>query len=103
MALSHPADYRFLTKVPPGRSVVSPQTAVFTTRGWGVGVGDLLQGSCVRCEGRDDAEVYKHVRSAMELFFSEGQRQDILALLAAILHLGNICFEGARSPTPPGI
>lgn len=39
----------------------------------------------------------------MERFFSEHQRQDILKLLAAILHLGNIYFEGERSQTHPGI
>lgn len=32
----------------------------------------------------------------MELFFSENQRLDILKLLAAILHLGNVGFEGGR-------
>ncbi|CAF97644.1 unnamed protein product, partial [Tetraodon nigroviridis] len=65
LTLSDPGDYMFLTK-----------------------------GSCIQCEGRDDAAIYKHVRSAMELFFSESQCQEIFRLLAAILHLGNICFEG---------
>lgn len=39
----------------------------------------------------------------MELFFSERQRQDILQLLAAILHLGNVSFEGERSQTHAGL
>lgn len=65
--------------------------------------GNLLQGSCIQCEGRDDAGIYRHIRSAMELFFSESRRQDILKLLAAMLHLGNIGFEGEPSQTHPGI
>lgn len=53
-----------------------------------------LQGSCISCEGRNDAKDYLSIRSAMDLFFSEADCQDILKLLAAILHLGNISFEG---------
>uniref|UniRef100_A0A3Q3ELW0 Unconventional myosin-VIIa-like n=1 Tax=Labrus bergylta TaxID=56723 RepID=A0A3Q3ELW0_9LABR len=55
----------------------------------------LTKGGCIRCDGRDDAKDYTHIRSAMKILnFSESQCQEILKLLAAILHLGNICFEG---------
>lgn len=54
----------------------------------------VLQGGCISCEGRDDAKDYRSILSAMDLFFSKAERLDILKLLAAILHLGNVCFEG---------
>lgn len=38
----------------------------------------------------------------MELFFSDNQRRDILKLLAAILHLGNVHFQGERRQTHSG-
>uniref|UniRef100_A0A671VEU5 Myosin VIIBb n=1 Tax=Sparus aurata TaxID=8175 RepID=A0A671VEU5_SPAAU len=55
----------------------------------------LSKGNCIVCDGRDDAKDYQRVLSAMKtLTFSESQCQEILKLLATILHLGNICFEG---------
>uniref|UniRef100_A0A8C4DK70 Myosin VIIBb n=1 Tax=Dicentrarchus labrax TaxID=13489 RepID=A0A8C4DK70_DICLA len=55
----------------------------------------LTKGGCIVCGGRDDAKDYKRICSAMKILtFSESQCQDILKLLAAILHLGNVCFEG---------
>ncbi|XP_018532939.1 unconventional myosin-VIIa isoform X2 [Lates calcarifer] len=54
----------------------------------------LTKGNCIVCEGRDDAKDYIRIRSAMKILtFSEKQCQEILKLLAAILHLGNVCFE----------
>lgn len=54
-----------------------------------------LKGGCIVCEGRDDTQDFTRIRSAMKtLTFSESQFQEILRLLAAILHLGNIRFEG---------
>ncbi|KAM8850065.1 unconventional myosin-VIIa-like [Spinachia spinachia] len=54
----------------------------------------LSKGGTVECEARDDAKDYKIIRSAMKILtFSESQCQEILKLLAAILHLGNLCFE----------
>ncbi|CAJ1071655.1 unconventional myosin-VIIa-like [Xyrichtys novacula] len=54
----------------------------------------LTQGGCIICDSRNDAKDYKRIRSAMKILnFSEGQCQEILKLLAAILHLGNVCFE----------
>ncbi|TMS09760.1 Unconventional myosin-VIIa [Larimichthys crocea] len=55
----------------------------------------LNKGHCIRCDGRDDAKDYKRICLAMKILtFSEKECQDILKLLAAILHLGNVCFEG---------
>ncbi|CAK6952096.1 unconventional myosin-VIIb-like [Scomber scombrus] len=54
----------------------------------------LTKGDCIRCDGREDAKDYRHILSAMKILtFSESQCQEILKLLAAILHLGNVCFE----------
>ncbi|XP_029309255.1 LOW QUALITY PROTEIN: unconventional myosin-VIIb-like [Cottoperca gobio] len=54
----------------------------------------LSKGGCFSCEGRDDAKDYTRIRSAMKILtFSESQCQEILKLLAAILHLGNVCFQ----------
>uniref|UniRef100_A0A3B4TMB3 Unconventional myosin-VIIa-like n=1 Tax=Seriola dumerili TaxID=41447 RepID=A0A3B4TMB3_SERDU len=55
----------------------------------------LTKGNCIVCDGRDDAKDYSRIRSAMKILtFSENQCEEILKLLAAILHLGNVCFEG---------
>lgn len=99
LTLSDAGEYKFLTKVTGGNVQqlhVEPQHGRIYR-------GNLPQGSCIRCEGRDDAGMYRHIRSAMELFFSDIQHQDILKLLAAILHLGNVGFEGERSHAHPGI
>ncbi|XP_053186633.1 unconventional myosin-VIIb-like [Scomber japonicus] len=54
----------------------------------------LTKGDCIRCDGREDAKDYRHILSAMKILtFSDSQCQEILKLLAAILHLGNVCFE----------
>ena len=54
----------------------------------------MSQGGCILCEGRDDAEDYKSICSAMDFYFSEDECRGILQLLAAILHLGNVSFQG---------
>lgn len=55
----------------------------------------VFQGECTACEGRNDAKEYAHIRSAMKiLMFSDSEHWDISKLLAAILHLGNVEFEG---------
>ena len=47
------------------------------------------------CDGRDDAKDFARISSAMKvLTFRESQCSEIYKLLAAILHLGNISFEG---------
>ncbi|KAB5550675.1 hypothetical protein PHYPO_G00056580 [Pangasianodon hypophthalmus] len=54
----------------------------------------LTEGSCITCEGRDDAEDFNSIRTALKvLTFSDRECWDIFKLLAAILHLGNIKFE----------
>lgn len=54
----------------------------------------LIKGDCMECDGRNDAKDYKRIHSAMKILtFSESQCQDVLKLLAAILHLGNVSFE----------
>ncbi|XP_034411330.1 unconventional myosin-VIIa-like [Cyclopterus lumpus] len=54
----------------------------------------LSKGGSIACEGRNDAKDYKRICSAMKILtFSESQCQRIVKLLAAILHLGNICFQ----------
>uniref|UniRef100_A0A672UF03 Myosin VIIB n=1 Tax=Strigops habroptila TaxID=2489341 RepID=A0A672UF03_STRHB len=55
----------------------------------------LTMGNCTFCDGRNDAKDYAHIRSAMKILtFSDSEHWDISKLLAAILHLGNVEFEG---------
>lgn len=63
---------------------------------WGLlSIYAALQGDCTSCEGRNDAKEYAHICSAMKiLMFSDSEHWEINRLLAAILHLGNIEFEG---------
>ncbi|MED6273572.1 hypothetical protein CHARACLAT_007774 [Characodon lateralis] len=56
----------------------------------------LIKGDCIVCESRDDVKDFKRIRTAMKILtFSEQQFQEILKLLAAILHLGNVSFEAS--------
>uniref|UniRef100_A0A8C9ERF7 Myosin VIIB n=1 Tax=Pavo cristatus TaxID=9049 RepID=A0A8C9ERF7_PAVCR len=58
----------------------------------------LTVGNCTSCDSRNDAKEYAHIRSAMKiLMFSDSEHWDISKLLAAILHLGNVEFEGKLS------
>uniref|UniRef100_W5KB83 Si:ch73-194h10.2 n=1 Tax=Astyanax mexicanus TaxID=7994 RepID=W5KB83_ASTMX len=60
----------------------------------------LTMGKCTSCEGRDDIQEYAHFRSAMKILtFSENDSWEIHKLLAAILHLGNLDFEGENDLT----
>ncbi|CAL8309973.1 unnamed protein product [Lota lota] len=55
----------------------------------------LTMGKCTSCEGRDDVTEYTHFLSALKiLMFSDSDSWEISRLLAAILHLGNVKFEG---------
>ncbi|XP_059197185.1 unconventional myosin-VIIb [Centropristis striata] len=55
----------------------------------------LTMGKCTSCEGRDDVKEYAHFRSALKiLMFTDNDFWEISKLLAAILHLGNVDFEG---------
>lgn len=54
----------------------------------------FLQGKCITCEGRDDATEFSDIRSAMKvLLFSDEEIWDVMKLLAAVLHTGNINFR----------
>ncbi|KAM9797750.1 unconventional myosin-VIIb [Syngnathus typhle] len=55
----------------------------------------LTMGKCTSCEGRDDIKEYAHFRSALKiLMFSENDTWEVCKLLAAILHIGNVNFDG---------
>lgn len=54
----------------------------------------LTGGGCVKCDGRDDATEFADIRSAMKvLCFSDQEIWEILKLLAALLHAGNINYK----------
>uniref|UniRef100_A0A674CB98 Myosin VIIB n=1 Tax=Salmo trutta TaxID=8032 RepID=A0A674CB98_SALTR len=56
----------------------------------------LKRGDCIVCDGRDDAKDYTRIRTALKILtFTETQCWEILKLLAALLHLGNVSFEAA--------
>uniref|UniRef100_A0A0B7B7B9 Uncharacterized protein n=1 Tax=Arion vulgaris TaxID=1028688 RepID=A0A0B7B7B9_9EUPU len=56
--------------------------------------GYLTQGGSIVCDGRDDKKDYADIRSAMKvLMFSDGDVFEILKVLAALLHLGNIKYN----------
>ncbi|XP_053177675.1 unconventional myosin-VIIa [Scomber japonicus] len=55
----------------------------------------LTMGNCTSCEGRDDVKEYAHFRSALKvLMFTDNDSWEISKLLAAILHMGNVDFDG---------
>lgn len=55
----------------------------------------LFQGGSITCEGRDDAREFADIRSAMKvLMFSDSEVWEIMKVLSAILHLGNVKFKG---------
>lgn len=56
----------------------------------------LTGGKCITCEGRDDAAEFSDIRSAMKvLMFSDPEIWEILKVLSALLHLGNIKTKAA--------
>ncbi|KAG2439820.1 hypothetical protein HYH02_010454 [Chlamydomonas schloesseri] len=57
------------------------------------GFAYLARSSCVELPGQSNAEEYQHTRRAMShIGLSEAQQREVLALVAAVLHLGNIAF-----------
>lgn len=49
----------------------------------------------IYCDSRDDAKEWSTIKSACKvLMFSADELNDILRLLSAVLHLGNLKFEG---------
>ncbi|KAH8375739.1 hypothetical protein KR093_008372, partial [Drosophila rubida] len=54
----------------------------------------LTGGNSITCEGRDDAAEFSDIRSAMKvLLFSDQEIWEIIKLLAALLHCGNIKYK----------
>lgn len=54
----------------------------------------LTEGDCLTCDGRDDADEFARIRSALKvLTFTDRDCWEIFKLLAAILHMGNIDFQ----------
>lgn len=53
------------------------------------------QGKCLTCDGRNEAAEFSDIRSAMKVLnFSDEEILNIVRLLAAILHLGNVKYNG---------
>ncbi|XP_052782593.1 myosin-VIIa-like isoform X3 [Mya arenaria] len=54
----------------------------------------LTQGGDTKCEGRDDAKEFADIRSAMKvLMFQEKEVWELLKILSALLHLGNLNYN----------
>ena len=55
----------------------------------------LTGGGSTVCEGRDDAAEFADIQSAMKvLMMSDNDIWEILKILAALLHMGNIKYKG---------
>lgn len=53
------------------------------------------QGGSIVCEGRDDKKDFADIRSAMKvLMFDDTDLWEILKVLSALLHLGNVKYNG---------
>ncbi|CAG2061700.1 unnamed protein product, partial [Timema podura] len=53
-------------------------------------------GGSITCEGRDDSAEFADIRSAMKvLLFTDQEIWEVLKLLAALLHMGNIKYKAA--------
>ena len=47
------------------------------------------------CEGRDDRTEFFDIKSAMKvLLFSDDDIWDVMKILAALLHIGNVKYSG---------
>jgi myosin VIIa len=54
----------------------------------------LRKGECITCEGRDDSVEFANIRSACKvLTFTDDEIWNIMKLLAAIIHIGNIKYK----------
>ena len=55
----------------------------------------IFQGGKITCEGRDDAEEFSDIRAAMKVLeMTDQDIWDVLKILASILHMGNIKYDG---------
>lgn len=54
----------------------------------------LRKGECITCDGRDDSVEFANIRSACKvLTFTDDEIWNIMKLLAAIIHIGNIKYK----------
>lgn len=54
-----------------------------------------FQGNCTTVEGRDDRKELADIRAAMKvLLFNDQEMWSIFKILAALLHIGNIQYNG---------
>lgn len=85
-------DYAYLTMVSHMISQATNQQAAHSL--WN-DASLPVQGKCTACDGRDDLRDYSSIQSAMKvLMFTETESWEISKLLAAILHMGNLRFQG---------
>lgn len=96
LGLGKATDYTYLTTVSLDLHYIS--RTVYPVK-YGFSQYQLLavwsQGNCTVCDGRDDQKEYSNIRSAMKvLMFTDKENWEISKLLAAILHMGNLNYEG---------
>ena len=83
--LQDPNHYKYLTGV--------RRKCLYTVEG--IKTHLLFQGGSTVCEGRDDAAEFSDIKSAMKvLMMTDQEIWDILKVLAALLHMGNIKYKG---------
>ena len=62
----------------------------------------LRKGQCIACDGRNDAVEFANIRSACKvLTFTDDEIWNIMKLLAALLHIGNIKYKVSYNNTRP--
>ena len=97
LKLGDAKEYKFLTKVFQYLSAAHCACCTHTFNNPNP-PSHVLQGDCFTCVSRDEAKDYSRIHSAMKILtFSKNQCEEIHKLLAAILHLGNVCFEGEHT------
>ncbi|XP_076323728.1 myosin-VIIa-like isoform X2 [Tachypleus tridentatus] len=54
----------------------------------------LIQGKCITCDARNDAKDFTEIKAAMKvLMFTDQEIWEVMKILAALLHLGNITYR----------
>jgi myosin-7 len=55
----------------------------------------LTQGGSITCDGRDDIKDYADILDAMKVLnFNKEEIFDLFRILAAVLHMGGITYQG---------